>query len=499
MRRLLFLICILPLAAQAQLSRLGENVRYGGSMSGMVSSGDYAPFWMTANRYGLATPHTESFLVRAQATRSTVADSARHWRVGYGADLAVAAGMDSHFILQQLYAEVQWKALRLSLGQKERPLELLDDQLSSGGMTTGINTRPLPQVRLELPDFWTMPGTRRWLALKAHFAFGAYTDNGWQRSFAGSHGNSYTQGSLYHSKELLLRIGNQQRFPLTLTGGLEMETQFGGEGWNMGKRLDDGTQLDSHRKLFHGFSSLWHAVIPGGGDADDGDFANAEGNMLGSWHLRADWQGRGWSVGAYLEHYFEDESQLFWQYGWKDYLLGIEAHLPRNPFLSAVVYEHLGTMDQSGPVYHDARENLPVQISAIDEYYNHHIYGARQHAGFVTGNPLILSPIYNRDGRIYCYYNRVNAHHLGLQGQPAHWLQWRMLYTHLRTLGTYHAPVIDPKRADYLLAELTWHPQWVRGLAVTGSYGYNGGSLLGRSHGGMLTLSYEGLFNKRPR
>lgn len=488
---------ILPLTAMAQAGRLGENVHYGASMSGMLSGGDHAPFWFTANRYGLATPNDRSFLLRASVGRSTQADSARHWRVGYGADLAVAAGMDSHFVLQQLYADVQWKALRMSVGQKERPLELKDGTLSSGAMTTGINARPLPQVRLELPDFWVVPGTRRWLSLKAHVAFGAYTDNGWQRSTAGSRGLIHTTGSLYHSKELLLRIGNLERFPLTLTGGLEMSTQFGGEGWNMGKRLDDGTLLPAHRNLFHGFSSLWHAIIPGGGDADDGEFANAEGNQLGSWHLRVDWQGRGWSVAAYMEHFFEDESQLFWQYGWKDFLLGLEVHLPRNPFLSALVYEHLGTMDQSGPVYHDARENLPVQISAVDEYYNHHVYGAWQHAGFVMGNPLLLSPIYNRDGRIYCYYNRVNAHHVGLKGQPAAWLRWRLLYTHLRTLGTYHVPTLDPKGANYLLGELTWQPRFLPGLGVTASYGFNGGSLIGRSHGGMLTLSYDGIFNKK--
>ena len=102
MRRLLLLIGILPLAALAQVSRLGENVHYGASLSGTASSGDYAPFWFTANRYGLATPNTSSLLGRAHIARDTQADSARHWRIGYGADLAVAAGMNSHFILQQL-------------------------------------------------------------------------------------------------------------------------------------------------------------------------------------------------------------------------------------------------------------------------------------------------------------------------------------------------------------------------------------------------------------
>ena len=113
-------IGILPMAVLAQVGRLGENVRYEASMSGVASNGEHAPFWFTANRYGLATPNTGSFLARASVIRGTRADSARHWRIGYGADLAVAAGMNSHFILQQLYAEAQWKTLRLSVGQKDR-------------------------------------------------------------------------------------------------------------------------------------------------------------------------------------------------------------------------------------------------------------------------------------------------------------------------------------------------------------------------------------------
>ena len=113
------------------------------------------------------------------------------------------------------------------------------------------------------------------------------------------------------------------------------------------------------------------------------------------------------------------------------------------------------------------------------------------------GNPLLLSPIYNSDDRIYCYYNRVNAHHMGLKGQPAEWLDWRVLYSTLRTLGTYHVPSLDPLHAHYLLCELTWHPKFLPSLSISGAYGFNGGSLLGRSHGGMLTFAYQGIINKK--
>ena len=40
-------------------------------------------------------------------------------------------------------------------------------------------------------------------------------------------------------------------------------------------------------------------------------------------------------------------------------------------------------------------------------------------------------------------------------------------------------------------------PRFAPGLSVSGSYGLNGGTLIGRSHGGMLTLAYQGLIKKK--
>ncbi len=487
---LLFLF--IPLTASAQFSRLGEDVEYNTSISSAFSEGEYAPFWFTSNRYGLSTNNNNSGYLRAKISRSAEADSHRNWRIGYGADIAVPVGMDNHFVLQQLYADFQWKAIRLSIGQKERPLELKNQYLSSGGMATGINARPIPQVRLELPDFWTIPGTKNWLALKAHVAFGAYTDNGWQREFNAGANYLYSANSLYHSKELLVRIGNKDKFPLSITGGLEMEAQFGGEAWNVTAAGDTEGSVDRHQDMGHGFKQFWNALIPGGSDGNDMEYSNRSGNHLGSWHLRLDYDTENWGIGAYMEHFFEDESQMFWQYGWKDMLYGLELSLPKNPILNTIVYEHIGTMHQSGSIYYDATPVLPEQISGGDDYYNNHIYGGWQHAGFAMGNPLLISPIYNTLGNIEFCYSRINAHHVGLQGQVTNEWGYRALYTHTRTLGRYVFPSRHPKTSDYFMIEATYSPRKVKGLSFTAAYGLNHGSLLGNSNGGMLTISYGG-------
>ena len=480
----------------SQSERLGEDVQYGASLRGTFGGGDNAPFWFTNNRYGLGPVDENTVLARAYIKRDVEADSLRLWRIGYGADVTAGYGNQSEFSVQQLYLDVQWRMFKLSLGQKERCSEFKNEDLSTGGMTLGINARPLPQVRVELPDFWNIPGTKGWFAIKGHIAYGMYTDNRWQRNWNAGTKNLYTQNSLFHSMSLLMKMGNERKFPLTLKWGLEMACQFGGKGYNEvgygGERLEQAVKLGN---------SIFKAFIPGGSDVNDDAFSNAVGNHVGSWHVRLDWKQKKWSVAGYMDHLFEDHSQLGMQYGfWKDMLLGIEMNLPENRYVSNIVYEHLGTKNQTGPLYHDATPENPQQISADDNYYNNHVYGSWQHGGFVMGNPLILSPMYNEymgyKGLLNNYFNRVNAHHVGLKGNPCDRLSWRALYTYEKNFGAYDCPVKDPLEGHFLLVEAVYQLKKIRGLSIAVAYGHNHGSLLGKANSAMLTISWDGWIRK---
>lgn len=496
-RNLLISACVglacSALPASAQISRLTHDVDYAVEMSGTASSGDYAPFWLTSNRYGLSSVENNSGYIRGRVQRSTQADSTRLWRVGYGLDLAIPANYTSKAVVQQFYFDVDLRAFRLSVGAKERGESLKNAALSSGGLTQSVNARPVPQVRVELPDFWAIPGTHNWLAVKGHLAYGLFTDNRWQRE-THPEGALYSANALYHSKAGFLRIGNEKKFPLSFIGGLEMSAQFGGEAWNLGRRTDDPTFDNSHVNMGHGFKSFWHAFIPGGSDAFDGAYLNNEGNQLGSWHFQLNWKGKDWNLKAYAEHFFEDHSQMFLEYGWKDMLWGVEATLPKNPFVSTVLYEHLRTTDQTGGLYHDATPELGIQISGLDNYYNHSFYGAWQHWGQAMGNPLLLSPVYNENGEIKFKHNRITAHHFGLSGQPLPELSYRLLFSHVRSLGSYEVPNIKPQFANYFMAQADYAPRHFHGLSFSAAVGSNGGSLIGNSFGGMLTLRKTGHF-----
>ena len=490
---------LFALSSAAQISRLGEGVEYKAEAAVMGATGDVAPLWLSANRHGLSSTENSAAYARGAIERKIENDTTQRWKFGYGLDLVVPYNYTSHFVVQQLYAEAQFLKFRVSFGSKERDMLFENDELSSGGMTFSTNARPVPQLRAELVDWWNITGKANFLSIKGHLAYGRLTDGNWQERFVGGESSHilHSSGTLYHSKAGYFRFGNEKRFPLTGMFGLEMVAEFGGEVWNLVDRTGSGNEnFESHQKLGQGVRDFWNAFLPGGADVNDGPYANANGNQLGSWVFSLDWNEDDWGVRAYMDHFFEDHSMMFFQYGWRDNLIGLEARLPKNRFVSNIVYEHLNTTDQSGSVYHDTTSELPIQISGKDTYYNHHIYGAYQHWGQVMGTPLILSPIYNGNQRITAYHNRVKAHHIGLDGNPTSEFSWRLLISHERSFGTYDLFVED-NSATHLLGVATYKPRQLKGWQFALSYGSTMGSLMGDSHGFEATVRKTGLIKKR--
>lgn len=496
----------LAVGLNAQVHSLGENLMYKVEVSSAGATGEYAPLWMSANRYGLSSVSPCSGYLRAGIERPIESDLGGPWRFGYGADVAFAAGYTSCVIPQQVFAEVEYRNVRLELGQKEREMPMLNDELSTGGMTFSNNYRPVPQARIGIPHWCNISGRSHFLAIKGHVAYGMLTDGRWQRKFAtmNGHHNLYAQNVLYHSKALYFRLGRPEGLPLSGVFGLEMIGEFGGKAYNLNDRGGtDNDNFQSNQVLSHTFKDFWHAFIPGGSDVNDGDYANVAGNQLGSWVFSLDWSQADWGVRAYYDHFFEDHSQMFFQYGWRDHLLGLEATLPSNRFVSTILYEHLNTTDQSGAVYHDITAEMPYPVYGLDQYYSHHVYGAFQHWGQVMGNPLILSPIYNdrnaihnQQYRIYAYHNRVRAHHIGLSGHPTSEVSWRMLFTHQHSLGAYSTNIEDVK-ATHLLLEAAYEPNALRDWRFAVGFSHTGGSLMGNTQGLQVTIRKTGLLTRR--
>ena len=496
MRRLLpLLLCLFSAGAVfAQERSLFDSLLYRAEMQGTLSGGDHSPLWLNANKYGLSSLKKANGYIRGAIQRPLSNDDGRRWGVGYGVDVALAAGFTSTLVIQQAYIEARWLKGVLTVGAKEQPMELKNQELSSGSQTLGINARPVPQVRIALPDYWSIPGTRNWLALKGHIAYGKTTDDGWQKDFKAPN-TRYTENTLFHSKAGYLRIGPKN---ITFEFGLEMASQFGGKSHMYENGVEKVYENSSNLKAF------WNALIPGGSDATDGNFKNVEGNQLGSWVMRLNFDQPTWNIGVYADQFFEDHSMMthfsksgdgYFRYDFKDWLLGAELKLKDCRWLEGVVVEYLYTKYQGGPVYHDHTANVDIQISGRDNYYNHHLFTGWQHWGQVMGNPLYRSPLYNDDGKIEVEHNRFKAWHLGFNGSPIDGLHYRVLATWQRSFGSYYYLPPTPVENVSLLAEASYALR--HGWLVKGAFAMDNGKLRGESYGVQLSVIKTGIIGKK--
>lgn len=103
-----------------------------------------------------------------------------------------------------------------------------------------------------------------------------------------------------------------------------MAAQFGGKQYVEG-------QKEPIMKMPSDFMDFIRVLIPmsGSDNAMEGEQINKYGNHVGSWNIGLTGYVQDWRIKAYYEHFFEDESQMFFGYGpWKDGLLGVEVTLP---------------------------------------------------------------------------------------------------------------------------------------------------------------------------
>lgn len=468
-----------PATTATAIEQAVKSPTYRVQMQGTIDDG-FAPLWLNANRYGRTDVKGDDGHLAAGIFHEAKADSDRKWRIGYGLELLVSAHYGAHFYVQQAFADFDYKRVRLSVGSKERPMQLKNQELSSGSQTFGINARPIPEVRIELPEYLPLA---RWAAIKGHFGYGILTDGRWQRDYVDvEQGQHYARRAFYHSKAGYLRLGNSRRFPLVFEGGLEMACTFGGI-------IHNPNVHEGELKLKTGIKDFIKAIYAGGSDITDGDYLNAQGNTVGSWLLSLKYEQPEWAVRAYYDHFFEDESQMFLQYGWLDGLVGVEITLPKNPVATTFVYEFVRTTYQSGPIYHDHTDHISTQISAADNYYNHSLYTGWQHWGQAIGNALYTSPIYYANNGLEFVGNRFVAHHFGLSGDPLPTLHYRLLFSYMSNYGNYNIPYPETRYMNSFLAEVRYAPTRFKGWSGTLAFGLDRGRQIGDNTGVQLTLT----------
>ncbi len=505
---LLLINLVWALAAHAQIELCTEAQL-------TTSDGDHTPLWLNANKHGLSSLDKTNGYMRIGAFRHLESDSAKSWKMGLGIDLALASHFTSTFIAHQLYGEIAWHKGLLTLGAKAFPLQLKNSELSTGSQTLGINARPVPGIRIELPDYWDIPGTNGFIGLKGHIFYGWTTDDRWQRDFTEQR-SRFTEHTMLHTKAGYLRFGKAGK-PVNVELGLEMACQFGGNSTVFDGKKQYVVENDG------GLSGILRAFIPGGGEANDQDYHNEMGNHVGSWVARINYDNDSWGASVYADHFFEDQSQMFfldydgygtgeqwdsWEhfnwmlYDLRDIQLGAELRLKYFHWIDAVVAEYIYTKYQSGPIYHDHTKTMPDHVSGLDHYYYHSVFTGWQHWGQVMGNPLYRSPLYNENGWIDVADSRFWGLHLGMSGSPLDNLHYRLLATWQKGFGTYLNPFLHPQENLSLLAEIAYTlPEHspLKGWSIKGAFALDRGKLLGDNTGMQLTIGKRLLVNTKKK
>lgn len=452
-----------------------NSTTYQVEMFGSAATGENTPFLMISNRYGTVPLDAGNGYARGRITHSRTLGKGFYW--GAGLDAIVVAPRYRNVYIQQLYAEVGYRAFALSVGSKERYRSIYNRDLSSGDMIQSANARPYPEISIYMPAFTVVPYTKGWFQIKGDFGVGRSFDSEYlKKEYTKA---VYIDQILWHRKAFFGRIqdthGNK---PLFFIFGLQHLAQWGGTSTDP----KTGRQPQS-------FTDLIRVILgrSGGEDASLTDQINVLGNHAVSYDLKLGFRKERWQAEVYYQHLSFDKSGLE-LYNGIDGLWGIHVGQDYFPWVRNLLVEYIYTKNQSGSFHfidfdHEAH---PGRGNGGDDYYNNLLYtNGNAYFGQAVGNPLLTSPIYNRDGRTGFRNSRIKDWHIGMDGEISGSLSYRMLLTFMQGWGTPYAPFLEKKSGSSFLLDITYSPRRLKGWEFTGTGAFDAGNTFGSHTAGI--------------
>lgn len=485
--RLVFMgLAFLSTAAlsSAQEEITPEATTYKAELFGSVATGDETPFWMVSNRYGIVPLEANNGYLNAGVFHNQTFGKDFRW--GAGLDVVAVVPRHHNFFIQQVYAEIGYKCLLLSMGSKERYTSLWDRKLSSGDLILSPNARPIPEVNISIPEFTTVPLTKGWMQIKGDFALGRSFDSGYLEDFVNDK-QTYVKNVLWHHKSFYVQIKDTRGgSPLSGAIGVQHWAQWGGTSSNprIGKQPQS---LKDFLRVICGSE--------GGGDATQSDQINVLGNHYGSYDFKLTYTQPNWQVSAYYQHYFEDKSGMIFVNN-TDGLWGAQLDLPKFPWLRKVVMEYLVTRDQSGQFHfidfdHDLH---PGVGGGGDDYYNNGEYTTGvSYFNRAIGSALIPSPEYNANGLLGFKNNRVRSWHLGTEGDLSPQVSYKFLLTVMNSWGRAASPFLEKRNSVSALVDISYQHPRLADWRFSGSLAADGGSMFGDNFGFSLKVAKRGI------
>lgn len=389
--------------------------------------------------------------------------------------------------LQQLYAEVKWRSLMLSVGMKSRGSAFLNDSLSSGDLVWSGNARAIPEVRLGFVDFQNIPFTNGWVQVDLCISYGRFFDKTWTQNHFNYYDGRISTDNLWTYKRIYLQ--SKPSKPFNFMFGLQMSGIFGGKTFTYRKG-----ELTKVVDNYHGIKDFFKMILQLSG-SDEGYLT---GDHKGSWDGAARYRFKsGHSLKAYFQWFWEDGSGLVKNNGF-DGLWGLEYKSPRRGWLNGAVVEYLDFTNQSGPLHYDPSDNpgtsITTQVRGKDDYYNSTFYRPYVNYGMTMGTPLVMGTIYNTDGSQWLKATRVRAIHLAVEGAIGPEVDYMIKYNHRKCWGeTNSYYLLHPLVADSYFIGASWRPAKLKGLKFGAMIGVDHGNAPSNAFGAILSVSYDRL------
>ncbi len=492
----LFIYCV-SASAEYSVSVFGDIVPY-------VGSNDFAPFYISSLKADRIT-QSKGLLVDIGACDSLSLQKRFDfsWGIeaigGPSSDVGYSRWENSiqQFVtdrrrpaavrLQQLYAEVKWRCLLLSVGMKTRGSALLDNNLTSGDLVWSGNARAIPEVRIGFTGFQDIPWINGWVQADMCISYGKFLDRNWIDNHFNFYKGRISTGNLWTYKRIYLQ--SKPSKPFSFLFGIQMTGIFGG-------RTDTYSQglLTKSVDNYHGFQDFLKMIIQLSGSDEE----YLLGDHKGSWDAAARYRfASGHQLRAYVQWFWEDGSGIVKNNG-LDGLWGLEYRSSKRGWINGAVMEYLDFTNQSGPLHFDPSDNpgtsITTQTRGKDDYYNNIFYRPYVNYGMTIGTPLVMGTIYNTDGSQWIKASRVRAIHLAIEGAIGPNVDYVIKYNHRKAWGeTNSYYLLHPLKADSYMIGASWRPAKARRLRIGATVAIDRGNAPANAFGATVSISYDNI------
>jgi hypothetical protein len=395
-----------------------QSIEWGGELSatGVVSSENSIPFWVYTNTQGALGRMTNfSGTASLNASYTTGSHNFETGAAFFYRDGVIA----DNFQRRDLFFRYSNSWVKATLGAAMRPVLAEGLSATNKDFLNSGNARPLPGLLIEANEPVKISETFSIDWGIAHYAL---------------NDDRFVDDVRVHYKRLGVITTFNERNKFTVS--LQHFAQWGGTSPVFGPLKDD----------FSAFVDVFFARETAE-TGIEGETLNALGNHLGSLLLNYELMNSWGTFSIYHDHYFEDGSGTRFA-NFPDGVWGVFFQPQNNSIISAVLYEYIDTLDQSG-----------ISVgSGFDNYFNNNVYRSGwRYDAFIIGMPFFISdssiPITASTQPITS--NRTRAHHIGIAGKLK-MLDWKFKTSYVENKGLLSRPFEQTIRNWYNYTEISY-------------------------------------------